>query len=255
MERKTNYSRFTDRYLDGELGEHEQQRFEKELSSNPELAKDLELHREVNHALQETDVLGFRNQLDQIHASIEPGYKQSITRKVLQSKYARIAAASVAILLAVGLIFGNMLNQPVNTDELFERYYDAPPLSRTTRSDAQVENVYMKALEHYKNERFADAAKLFEQVVELNKYNIPAHMGAGVSNLENNQPEKAKGSFKEIIGQEDNLYIDQATWYLGLCYLKTRNLDNARTQFDIIVSGNRPFKQDEAKKILKKLDR
>ena len=73
------------------------------------LAKDLGLHREVNQAIQETDVIQFRNQWDTIHDSIEPEYQQSIARKVIHNKYARIAAASVIVLVAIGLFLNNIL--------------------------------------------------------------------------------------------------------------------------------------------------
>ena len=255
MERKINYLRSADRYLDGELGDQERQWFEKELLLNPDLAKDVELHREVNQAIRETDVMNFRNKLDEIHASIEPEYKQSTARKVMQSKYARIAAASVAILLSVGLFLSNMLNQPVNTDKLFQRYYEVPVLSGTVRSDAAVDKLFLDAVTHFNNEQFTDAATLFEQVVIIDRDNMKAHLAAGISNIEVNQTEKAERSFETVIDQKDNLYVDQANWFLALCYLKTKDLENAKMQFETISSDDRSFKHDEAKLILKKLDR
>lgn len=255
MEKRINYSRVTDRYLDGELNGQEQRWYEDELLSNPDLAKDLELHREVNQAIQETDIIRFRNQLDKIHASIEPEYQPSIARKVLHNKYARIAAATVVVLVAIGLFLNNMLSKPVDSTELFQCYYQAPVLSVTVRSDAAMDNLFHDAVIHFNNGRFTDALTLFEKVIAMDRSNMKAHLATGISNIEINQPKEAEESFETVILHEDNLYVDQADWFLALCYLKTNDLDNARLQFDRIASNDHSFKQDEARRILKKLNR
>lgn len=255
MERKTSYSKFIDRYLDGELNDSEKQWFENEILTDSDLAKDLELHREVNDAIRETDVLKFRHKLDKIHATIEPEYQQSLTQKVIRSKYSRIAAASIVILFAVGMLMGNMPGQPVNTDKLFQQYYEVPEISGLARSDLAIDKLYLEAIACYADKQFTEAVNLFEQVVQIDKNNMKAHLAAGISNIETNQPIKAEKSFETVIEHKDNLYVDQANWYLGLCYLKMNNLENAGKQFDIVASDDRSNKQDVAKKILKKLDK
>lgn len=255
MERRINYSRFTDRYLDGELKGQEQEWYEDELLSNPDLAKDLGLHREVNQAIQETDVIQFRNQLDKIHDSIEPEYQQSIARKVIHNKYARIAAASVIVLVAIGLFLNNILSKPADSTELFQRYYQAPVFSAIVRSDAAMDNLFYEAVIHFNNGQFTDALTLFEQVVAMDKSNMKAHLATGISNIEINQAKEAEKSFETVIDHKDNLYVDQADWFLALCYLETNDLDNAMLQFDKIASNGRSYKQNEARRILKKLSR
>ena len=255
MERKTNYSKFIDRYLDGELSESEKQWFENEIISDSDLAKDIELHREVNAAIRETDVLKFRRKLDKIHATIEPEYQRSLTHKVIRSKYSRIAAASIVILFAVGMLLGNMPGQPVDSDKLFQRYYETPEFSDIVRSDLAIDRLYLEAITCYADKQFTEAVELFERVVQIDKNNMKAYLAAGISNIETNQPAKAEKSFETVIEQKDNLYVDQANWYLGLCYLKMNNLEDAEKQFDMIASDDRSYKQAMAKKILKKLDK
>lgn len=254
MERRINYSRFTDRYLDGELNSQEKRWYEDELLSNPDLAKDLELHREVNRAIQKTDVIRFRDQLDKIHASIEPENQPSIARKVISNKYARIAAASVVILVAIGLFVNHMLHQPVDSTALFERYYKAPVLSITVRSDIAMDKLYHDAVTHFNKGEFGDALILFEQVIELDKNNMKAHLATGISSLEINQTQKAEESLETVINHNDNLYVDQAEWFLGLCYLKTNDTDRARDQFDMIANSDRSAYRDKARRILHKLN-
>ena len=59
-----------------------------------------------------------------------------------------------------------------------------------------------------------------------------------------------KGS---IITNNDNLFIEQAKWYLGMCYLKTENTDKAEDVFNEIVKEESYYK-DVAVKVLKDLD-
>ncbi len=255
MERRINYSRLTDRYLDGELKDQERKWYEDELLSNPDLVKDLELHRDVNQAIRETDVIRLRNQLDKIHATVEPEYQESITRKVVQNKYVRIAAASVVVIVALGLFLNYILSRPADGTELFQRYYETPVLSVTVRSNAELDNLFHDAIIHYNNGEFTDALSLFEQVIEKDNSNMKAHLATGISHIEINQTKEAEESFETVIQHKDNLYVDRAEWFLALCYLKLNDLDNARQQFDTIAKNDLSYKQNEAKRILKKLNR
>ena len=51
------------KYLDNELSERELARFEQELNASPELLVDIDLYKEVDEAVADTEVLDFRDQL------------------------------------------------------------------------------------------------------------------------------------------------------------------------------------------------
>ena len=51
------------KYLDNELSERELARFEQELNASPDLLVDLDLYKEVDEAIADTEVLDFRAQL------------------------------------------------------------------------------------------------------------------------------------------------------------------------------------------------
>ena len=50
----------------------------------------------------------------------------------------------------------------------------------------------------------------------------------GVSNFEEKKYPEAKQSFGKVIDDKNNLYIDQAQWYLALCYLNTNETEKAK---------------------------
>ncbi len=74
----------------------------------------------------------------------------------------------------------------------------------------------------------------------------------GVSNFEEKKYPEAKQSFGKVIDDKNNLYIDQAQWYLALCYLNTNETDKAKQLFRIIGNEGGIYKKD-AKKIIRGL--
>ena len=63
---------------------------------------------------------------------------------------------------------------------------------------------------------------------------------------------KADKSFNTILDHNDNLFIEQAEWCLGFCYLMTEDMAAARKQFYNITISNSSYKED-ALNILKKM--
>lgn len=58
-----------DAYLSDELSEIEVENFEKELAANRDLKEEIELHRELEKAIRENEIIGLRNQVSQIMAT------------------------------------------------------------------------------------------------------------------------------------------------------------------------------------------
>ena len=56
--------------------------------------------------------------------------------------------------------------------------------------------------------------------------------------MELKQFDQAIVEFEEIIKQKDNLFIDQAEWNLGLCYVITNNTGQAKEVLTRITNSN-----------------
>jgi hypothetical protein len=50
-----------------------------------------------------------------------------------------------------------------------------------------------------------------------------------------------------VIDDKNNLYIDQAQWYLALCYLNTNETEKAKQLFRIIGKENGIYRNDARK--------
>ena len=106
----------------------------------------------------------------------------------------------------------------------------------------------------YQQGDFAKAVGYLEEVIEKMPDMVATNFYAGISYFELERFSEADESLKKVISQNDNLFIDQAEWYLGLCYIALNETDRARRQFARIASSNSE-KAKQAKKLLRKLQR
>jgi tetratricopeptide (TPR) repeat protein len=118
-----------------------------------------------------------------------------------------------------------------------------------TRGDQNIVEAVIK----FQQKDFRIASVLFKNILDSDKSNIAVWFYYGISNIETQNYENSIKAFNTIIDQNDNLYIEHAEWYLGLCYLKSNQKDKAIDQFVVVASNPDNFHQKEAKSILEKL--
>ena len=252
MKEKINYWEFIDRYLDNDLSGPELNWFEKELDSNSKLQAELKLQKELNEALGQNDILDLREKLNVIHEMVDPEPKRKRMKRTLSKNWAGIAAASAVILVAIGFLLTNSINPVQTAEELFDQHYEPYIIPTNYRSAADINNVFHMALVEYGNQDYQKALQLFEKVLIEDEFRMDVTLLTGISNLEIENYNRANSSFQKVINHNDNLFIEQAEWYLALCYLKTGEQEKAQLQFGKIIADNSLYKK-EAEDILKKL--
>jgi tetratricopeptide (TPR) repeat protein len=226
-------------------------RFEADLKSSPELQAELGLYKEIDEALADTEVLSFRDQLSDLRKD-----KRKVDRTIknpfrFSKPWHYAATAAIALLLALGL--AAMLSQPVTNNDLLRKYYKPYEVALMNRSaNGEIYVSLTKGKTYYDLGDFKNALVYFEQVQEEYPDMVESNFYAGISYYELEKYGKAEGSLNKVILQNDNLYIDQAEWYLGLCYIAVNDNDRARRQFARIASSNSD-KARAAKKVLRQL--
>ncbi|MFZ5940925.1 MAG: tetratricopeptide repeat protein [Bacteroidota bacterium] len=239
------------KYLDHELSEKEMDRFEQDLGSSPDLQADLFLFQEVDEAVSDTEVLDFRAQLKDLRkdAHNEELNHKRVIRFNRPWQYA--ASAAVALILAIGL--ATILDRPLSSKDLFRKYYKPYEVALINRSsNGDLDLVLRRALQYYQEENYGEAVSYFEEVLKSGNGTPATDLYTGISYMEIEKYLEAGKSFNKVIAQNDNLYMEQAEWYLGFCFLATNETDRARRQFARIASSNSYYRED-AEKILKKL--
>jgi len=242
------------KYLDNDLSEKELTRFEQELNASPELLVDLDLYKEVDEAIADTEVLDFRAQLTGLR---EETRRSETGRRVFRftRPWHYAASAALALLVAIGL--ATVLGRPLSNSDLFVKYMKPYELVLTNRSVDNQSTSYLmsKAQTAYLNGDFEIAVDRYEEVLEINANKVEAEFGMGVSNMGIKQYVEASESFTKVIEHNDNLFIQKAEWQLAGCLLAMDETNRARRQLAMIASSSKHYYKDDAAKILKRMKR
>jgi tetratricopeptide (TPR) repeat protein len=244
-----DFSYFIERYNAGEMSDTEKQWFLRELEGNEKLRHEVALRRQTDEILNNQNVISLRNKLSAIEKQRKEAEKAVPNKR--KPVYIRYAAAIVVLVIIGSLTLFNPKN--LTSEDILNRYYKAyePPTSqRSAQSVADAD--FTLALEFYNTHDYDKAAVLFNKVLENKPNDMQTLLLQGVSNFEEKRYPDAKQSFGKVIDDKNNLYIDQAQWYLALCYLKTNETNKAKQLFKIIGKEEGIYRND-ASKILKGL--
>ena len=163
------------------------------------------------------------------------------------------ATAAIALLLAIGL--ATVLDRPLSNKDLFKKYYKPYEVALINRSnDAELDLMLRHAQQLYQQGEYDEAVVYFEKVLEHQPDQVATNLYTGISYLEMDRFHKAENSLNKVVEHNDNLYVDQAQWYLGFCYLATDETKLAQRQFGHIANSN-SYYREEARKILRKMRR
>ena len=219
-----------EKYIDGELGNEDLFNFKNLLSNDSDIKRNYNLSLDINKSILEEDVMALREKLDYI-------YKDSIVKRTsvfTRTRFLYSAAASIALLIATGGLVQRLNNPNIDNQAIYEKYYSPYEISVTYRSgNTEMDRLLFNAFEHYEEKDYEQALVLFEKVLQSREKDMAANLYSGISYMEEERYQKAETSFNKIISNNNNLFIEQAKWYLALCYLKTEKIKDAH----VILSG------------------
>jgi len=245
-----------ERYLHRELTDDELMAFETEMESNPDLVAEVNLHRELEAAMREHDVIGLRARLDTVNKEMirEKRKERSFIAKVPRKKLAAVSVAA-SLLLLLG-IHGTISKSDLSgRSDLYEKHYTVYPGAGTSRTaEADVDEDINQALRHFNEQDYEESLHLFNEVLRRDADNPVGNFYAGMARQETGQYAEALVCYQQVMKTGDNLFVDQAEWYSGLCYLRLNDRKNAVRQFERIA-GRQGFYREKAVAILKKTKR
>jgi tetratricopeptide (TPR) repeat protein len=253
MKQQINYSRYADRYLDGVMSTEEELWFLKELDGNPELQEEVGLQQQINTAIFNQDLLDLESQLDTIYEENYKPLKKSIhiTKKSGKMIFRATAFAALVALMVIGV--DTIVNRSSSTDEIVAAYYQPAEMNMSFRAaEDMVDSDLRTAMLYYEKQEYEEAIALFERILKADDSRIGLNLYSGISHMEIQEYGAANENFQKIIDHKANAFIESAEWYLGLCYLMTKEEEKAIDIFEQIAVQD-GYYEKEAKKILKKL--
>ena len=239
-------------YINSEFSNEELASFEAELTSNQKLQEEIDLIKNIDLALNETDVMKLRSNLQHIAAEIDAN-KQ--TERSFAGKFnaKRIVLTTVAASLILLLGLTGILARQSSQNDIYQKFYTKYEATGIVRSANVTTNQKLtEALQKYENQEYNAALDLFSEVLNKDRNNMVGHFYTGVSLQETGKYQNAIKEYETVIVDKDNLFTEQAQWYIGLCYLQTNENKKAYKQFKKIAN-NQGFYQQKAQAILNKI--
>ena len=239
-------------YIHSELSNEELASFEDELISNQKLMDEIELIKNIDLALSETDVMQLRNNLQNITGEIVAN-KQTERSFAGKFKAKRFVLSTVAASLILLLGITGILSRQSSQEDVYQKFYNKYEATGIVRSaNITANQTLTEALRKFENQDYNAALNLFSEVIKRDQNNMVGHFYTGVSLQETGKYQNAIKEYETVIVDKDNLFTEQAEWYIGLCYLQTNENKKAYKQFKKIAK-NEGFYQQKAQSILGKI--
>lgn len=243
-----HYLRIED-YLCGYLSKKELELFKAEILINSELYNELELRKQIDEAIRDKNLMELRSL---INTSSKPK-NRTMNSMNFRSEFVRtwqVAAASFIFVLLAGGLWFMLSSKTYSSERLITKYYQPAHAVGQQRSvDLSSDDALKEAFSFYQQNDYKNAIKYFRSLDNQ----VTAQFYSGVCYIELEQYQKATESFEYVINDKDNLFIEQAEWYMGLIYLMNNDKDNAQQQFKKI-SKTESFYANQAEEILKYLN-
>lgn len=241
-------------YMYSELSDEELASFEAELISNQNLKEEIELIKNIDLALNESDVMQLRSKLQDIAGQIasEKQTERSFSGKFKFQRTVVISSIAASLILLLGIT--GLLSRHSSQGELYQKFYNKYETAGIVRSaSSTADQTLNSAMQKYEDQDYEAALNLFSKVISNDQNNMAGHFYTGVSLQETGKYQNAIQEYQTVISNKDNLFIEQAQWYIGLCYLQTNENKKAYKQFRNIAD-NQGFYQAKAQAILKKME-
>jgi tetratricopeptide (TPR) repeat protein len=181
-------------------------------------------------------------------ASGAPAVGQSRARVWSARPYLALAATIVVVAGVTAY-----LARPGGGEALFRQHFEPYPSTQPTVRGAATE-VASNALRLYESRNYRGALAGFEVAMKERPADPTARFYAGLCQLALGRSADAISSFEETrrIGGGD--LEEPAEWYLALAYLRSHNIDEARSRLQRIAATG-GFYADKARALLPALDR
>ncbi len=238
MKRSEELFEKIERYLEGRLSKDELNAFEREISTDEGLKKEIELHRNLHTGLQDQDTVKFRKKLNELSSKSKKktGFRLPNWLKV----------AAVLIFAAVGIW---VTRDTEGSNELYDKYYMQYPAEDVLRGEG-TENEKTKILQTYTNGNFKEVISKLEALSSKTPGDLSLKMYLGNCYLNTNQTEEAIAVFESLLG--NTKYGEDALWYLALAHLKAQNRDRCAALLQEVSAANGILK-DKADQLLEEL--
>jgi tetratricopeptide (TPR) repeat protein len=238
-----NVNNTIENFLSGNASNAEKSWLNREMKKDPDLAREVALRRRTDEILADREILDLRAKLNAVEIR-----KRSAggLRKVAERSSRYAAAILVAAAVTSAIYF--MVRPDPSPEKLYTSYYERYESPGASRSAITAGNLLMEnAIASYSAKEYDKAIGYLEQVIANENGNMESLFMHGMANMEVSNYPVASGSFTRVIEHNDNLYLEDAAWYLSLCYMMTGNSEKALSQLNAIADSRSRYSRQAAR--------
>jgi TolA-binding protein len=175
---------------------------------------------------------------------------QNSAEKGRSSLIIRYVSLSAAAVLGVFLLVRSLLPS-FDTEKIYSVYY-APfdMVSPVTRGEITNEP-FPLAVQKYRTGDYKSAVASFSEILSKDSLSVASRFLLGLSYQAMNEFDNAVAQLKKVAGSS-NTYRKEATWYLGLAYLRTGDKEKAAVCIRFLAQSP-GYYSERAKEILRHL--
>ncbi|MFK8007586.1 MAG: hypothetical protein AB8H03_14500 [Saprospiraceae bacterium] len=262
MKDENDILKLIEAYLENELSDSERTDFEQRLKTDAALAKQMQLHQEVDLALSNPKSFEMETILSEIGDEFSEKYRTPKKNSFSSSRIRFIYTASIAasfILLAAFLWwqFGQSASNP---QQLYAKFYEPYSISTAIRSTNQTINSKLnEGQKKYQEKNYKEAISQFDVILKnenLNTNDIPiVYFYKALSHLGLEELDEAKTMLDKIVAISDHSYLQQSQWYLALIEMKNGNSERVNFWLNKVLQTSSQGKYaKQAKELLKDLE-
>ncbi|MCX6239528.1 MAG: hypothetical protein NTY07_18585 [Bacteroidia bacterium] len=176
-----------------------------------------------------------------------PALRRLMTKKIVF----QIAAA----VLVLSMLLFKSLTPSYSGDSVYERYYE--PLDansfRLRGSSREVTGKLQEGVDYYLSKDYTHAELTFNELRKMNENSQEVLLFSGLNQMGQGDFPSAITLLSKLLSLEDQ-FIPEAQWYLGLCYIKTSEIQKAHSLMETLSETEGIYK-NKALVILKSLNR
>jgi tetratricopeptide (TPR) repeat protein len=230
-------------FLAGSAGKVESEWLKGEMKKDPKLAREVHLRQRTDEILADREIIELRAKLGVI--AMRKRSPVMIRRTVLKTAS---YAAAILLVAVISTALYLTVKPAASTEDLYAANYARYETPGAARSVVSTGNTLMEnAIASYAAREYDKAIGFLEQVIVSEQDNMESVFMHGMANMEVSNYPLASGSFTKVIEHNDNLYLEDAAWYLGLCYMMTDNNEKAVRQFEAIAASKSRYSKQAAR--------
>lgn len=255
------------RYLEGELDAAGRAAFEQQMEQDADLAERVRLHQRLDLALGNRKEMEVESLLQGMMEEALPDEESAPGGSTMRdgrdgkpegrSRRMRnrilVAAAVAAIITVIGF-FVVPKKEVVPLPKLYAAYYVPYDASGELRTDGTVpQDMLDIALETYGKRKYHTSGVYFQLILDSFPNHSRSMFFLGICQLELNDHALARMNFEAVLADGNNLYLNQASWYLAMSCLQLKDKACARKQLESLKMSKNKY-QEGAEKVLNAME-